>query len=134
MLSWLPCTAYQGIASPAARNGRRAAASAPGTSGKPYFVLGRSSGPRSGCQYRSSDTSGAATPSYRCGSPESGTTVTPSSRSIYALSSLSWQLSVASPVTIAKSTGAPENGARAARRTARTIASATWKVNSSCAR
>jgi len=44
---------------------------------------------------------------------------------MWALSSLSWQLSVASPVTIAKSTGAPDTGAVAARRTARVMASAT---------
>jgi hypothetical protein len=53
---------------------------------------------------------------------------------MYDLSSLTWQLSVASPVTIAKSTGAPATGPRPRLRTALTIASATWNVKSSCAR
>jgi hypothetical protein len=53
---------------------------------------------------------------------------------MYARSSLSWQLSVASPVTTAKSIGAPDTGAARIARTARTMASATWWVNSSWAR
>jgi hypothetical protein len=39
---------------------------------------------------------------------------------------LSWQLSVASPVTTAKSIGAPDSGADRIWRTARTMASASW--------
>jgi hypothetical protein len=35
MLSWLPCTAYQGTPIPGVRNGRRIAVSTPGTSGNP---------------------------------------------------------------------------------------------------
>jgi hypothetical protein len=53
---------------------------------------------------------------------------------MYERSSLSWQLSVVSPVTTVNASGAPETGPAASPRTARIIASATWNVNSSWAR
>ena len=52
--SWLPNAVYQGIARPAAANGRRAASSSPGTRGKPRCARGMSSalpaGVPCGCQ------------------------------------------------------------------------------------
>src|SRR6185437_13586944 len=68
------------------------------------------------------------------GDPESGTTSWPSSSAMYERSSLSWQLSVASPVTTVNASGAPDTGPAASPRTARIIAAATWNVNSSWAR
>ena len=52
--SWLPKAEYHGIDSPWAWNGRRAASSSPGTTGKPRWLRGRSSalpaGVPCGCQ------------------------------------------------------------------------------------
>ncbi|MCP9949535.1 hypothetical protein LUX33_14730 [Actinomadura madurae] len=65
------------------------------------------------------------TPSYRFGSPESGRTRRPSSRSMIQRTSLYWTLSAASPVLMVNARGRPVAGPRPTALTARTIASAT---------